>query len=955
MTTSFKILFGFLCALLPQFLLAQSPDLEKMKQWAYHLEMSRHFTEADLQKIADLKATCFVVSHTHWDKEWGSSFEQHHIPLVKLMDNVIEILENDPDYPVFMLDGQSSLVEDYLETRPEMRDRLTKLVQTNRLQVGPWYTQPDMLVSSGEEIVRNLLLGIQTAEKVGKSMKFGYTADNFGFCAQLPQIYRGFGIDRAAFYRGPDPASEIYKTIFKWKGLDGRAITVAYMLGPAGYLIFTWPYPVPEMPESYLIKSLGFILPHAVTNKILLPAGSDAEEADPNLPRTLKKLEQSFPNLKFKIATLDEYLDAALADNPVLPEHQGNLRSQSHSCAGAISSRMYLKQANATAYTNLEHFAEPYNAFAWLLTGRRYPASSLEHAWKELSENLSHDDMGGASYDGAYHLVNSRYYEANRLAETLAFRGMKTIVERIKTPDKSNLLKKPVVVFNPLNWARSGVVEFWLPVDQFSGGIRNPFKEQGFTSFKVQTLDGKDLPSVVTPETQIPDAKGMLRTRFLAPDIPACGYQTFLLVATKNPLHENRPKPTRMVENAKVRLTFAGDGRFDLLDKETGILYPGLHFFEDQHAPGNPWMFSPQGPVFSTIGLPAKIELIEENELHQTVRVTHDWQVPARKPGVEMTALKITSFITLTSSSKQISIYTEVENNACDHRLRVAFPVPVSCEKFTVGEQFGVQNHPVYDPANPPKGAWAQEYHPHLDWLDVSDDFGLALFDRGTPSVSVYRTENGSKILLTLIRATESHGGDIRPAITTERFSSEPQNLGAQMQGKYGFHYHIYPHEGNWETARVYQHAGNANVRLWPETLWRQDFPKWQAGPYGFQEIIQWPAGDLPTQGSWISVTPDGAQLSAIKKAETGNALIVRLFNTTPRATKFQLILAHAVKSVTAVNLLEQVASGLAEIHWKTAGKNQTQVQFELKPFEIFTLRFEVDTPAEKPWFHTKY
>lgn len=941
---------------LPLVIFAQKPDLAQMKQWAYHLKMSQHFTEADLQKIADLKATCYVVSHTHWDKEWGSSFEQHHIPLVKLVDNVIEILENDPDYPVFMLDGQSSLVEDYLETRPEMRERLVKLVKAERLQVGPWYTQPDMLVSSGEEIVRNLTIGIQTAEKVGKAMQFGYTADNFGYCAQMPQIYHGCGIERAAFYRGPDPKSEIYKTIFRWNGLDGEPITVAYMLGPSGYLIFTWPYPTPEMPECYLIKSLGFILPHAVTNKILLPAGSDAEEADPNLPVTLKKLEKSFPNLKFKIASMDEYLDAALADNPVLPEYQGNLRSRSRSCPGAISSRMYLKQANAVAYTNLEHFAEPFNAFAWLLTGRRYPGSSIEHAWKELAENLSHDDMGGASYDGAYHLVNSRYYEANRLAETLAFRGMKTIVEKIKTPDKSNLLKKPIVVFNSLNWARTGVAEFWLPVDQFRGSIRNPFKEQGFKSFKVQTLDEKEVPSVVTLETKVNDAKGMLRTRFLATDVPACGYRTFQLVATKDPLHEEHEKSTRILENDRLKLTFQEDGRFDLLDKDMGVLYPGLHFFEDQHAPGSPWSFSTKGHLFSTIGQSAKIALVEANDLNQTIRVQwHDWQVPARKPGVEMVPLRITSFITLTAGSKQVSIYTEVENQALDHRLRVAFPVPVTCDEFTVGEQFGAENHPVYDPANPPTGAWAQEYHPHLDWLDVSaDDLGLALFDRGTPSISVYRTKNGSKILLTLMRTTSSHGGDIRPAITTERFSSDEHNLGAQMLGKFGFHYSIYPHEGNWESAKVYQHAGNANVRLWPETLWRQDFPKWQAGPYGFEEIINWPEGDLPTEQSWISVSPAGTQLSAMKKSETGNALIVRLFNTTPQQTQFQMKFAHPVRSVAAVNLLEREVPGLPKVDWQQTG-SQTQVDFSLNGFEIITLRFEVETPPERRWYHTKY
>ncbi|MFH1738069.1 MAG: hypothetical protein ABIH23_03610, partial [bacterium] len=183
----------------------RAATLPELRQWADHLSDTHNLSDEDLTALAQSKFDCFVVSHTHWDKEWGFTLEQHNLRLVKLLDNTISILENDPRYRCFVLDGQSSLVKDYLETRPEMRDRVEELVTADRLLIGPWYTQMDTLTTSSEEIVRNLLLGIQTARNVGKEMKFAYTADNFGFCAQLPQIYRGFGIDRAALYRGPDP------------------------------------------------------------------------------------------------------------------------------------------------------------------------------------------------------------------------------------------------------------------------------------------------------------------------------------------------------------------------------------------------------------------------------------------------------------------------------------------------------------------------------------------------------------------------------------------------------------------------------------------------------------------------------------------------------------------------------------------------------------------------------
>lgn len=57
----------------------------------------------------------FIVSHTHWDREWYMSFESHRARPVELFDTLIETMEKTPDYKYFHMDGQTIVIEDYLE------------------------------------------------------------------------------------------------------------------------------------------------------------------------------------------------------------------------------------------------------------------------------------------------------------------------------------------------------------------------------------------------------------------------------------------------------------------------------------------------------------------------------------------------------------------------------------------------------------------------------------------------------------------------------------------------------------------------------------------------------------------------------------------------------------------------------------------------------------------------
>ncbi|HEV7236493.1 MAG TPA: hypothetical protein VGN15_09945, partial [Ktedonobacteraceae bacterium] len=168
-----------------------------------------------------------LVPHTHWDREWYQTFQQFRIRLVHVVDLLLDVLERDPDFSHFMLDGQTIVLDDYLEARPEAEERLKKQTRSGRVTVGPWYVQPDEFLVSGESLIRNFQIGLQRAAEFGEPMRVGYVPDCFGHIAQLPQILKGVGIDNAVFWRGV--GSEAHKSEFYWAAPDGTKTLVLHL------------------------------------------------------------------------------------------------------------------------------------------------------------------------------------------------------------------------------------------------------------------------------------------------------------------------------------------------------------------------------------------------------------------------------------------------------------------------------------------------------------------------------------------------------------------------------------------------------------------------------------------------------------------------------------------------------------------------------------------------------
>ena len=144
-----------------------------------------------------------VVSNTHWDREFRFSFEKTRHNLLRMLDTTLDILESDPAYHSFTMDGHTLMIEDYLTMRPEREPQVRKMIESGRLIIGPYYTLAEQFSIGHEALVRNLIYGRKLMDKYGaKYNTVAYTPSSWGQTGQYPQILADFGINKMMFYRG---------------------------------------------------------------------------------------------------------------------------------------------------------------------------------------------------------------------------------------------------------------------------------------------------------------------------------------------------------------------------------------------------------------------------------------------------------------------------------------------------------------------------------------------------------------------------------------------------------------------------------------------------------------------------------------------------------------------------------------------------------------------------------
>jgi len=402
----------------------------------------------------------FLVSHTHWDREWYEPFQVFRARLVKLIDKLLNILAADPDYTYFTLDGQTILLEDYLAIRPEREEELKQHIRSGWILIGPWYVLPDEFLVSPEALVRNLIWGHGLGRGFGGVMKVGYSPDPFGHIGQLPQILRGFGIDTAVLRRGlSDEPTELL-----WEAPDGSRVLLLYLregYDNAAHL--------PQEEGAFLsaiARLREALAPHAATQSLLLMNGTDHMEPQPWLPAAINMANRKTADEIIQ-SNLPAYIQAIRGELclEALPVVRGELRSpkRHHLLPGVLSSRIELKQRNFACQSLLEKWAEPFSAWATLLTKDEehasYWASLLRQAWRHLLENHPHDSICGCSIDEVAREMAIRFAWCQEIGRIVAEESLKALAGSVDTTTLSPGSSIPILVFNPTSGPRTDLVE----------------------------------------------------------------------------------------------------------------------------------------------------------------------------------------------------------------------------------------------------------------------------------------------------------------------------------------------------------------------------------------------------------------------------------------------------------------------------------------------------------------
>lgn len=419
-----------------------------------------------------------VVSHTHWDREWYLTFQQFRFRLVRLVEELLQILEGDPEYRHFMLDGQTVILEDVLDVRPDLEEPLRSFVRAGRILIGPWYVLPDEFLVSPEALVRNLLLGDRICRAWGAKMAIGYTPDPFGHISQLPQILRGFGIETAVFARGAGDAP----VEFRWAAPDGSEVLVCYLREHYDNAALL-PADEPGVAQV-LARVRDRLAPHAAASHLLLMQGTDHMRPRADLPRLIAAADRILPDrvLHSSLPACVAAVRAALGREGLdgLPVLRGEMRDPRRSpiLPGVLSARMWIKQRNHACQTLLERWAEPFSALAEMVgdaeTRRqedvedispsprpRVSASPcprislspfIRRAWRYLLENHPHDSICGCSVDAVHREMATRFDGCEQIGEEVTQTALEALAAQVEA-GKDGL--PALVVFNPSSTPRT--------------------------------------------------------------------------------------------------------------------------------------------------------------------------------------------------------------------------------------------------------------------------------------------------------------------------------------------------------------------------------------------------------------------------------------------------------------------------------------------------------------------
>lgn len=888
------------------------------------------------------KKKVFIISHSHWDREWYMAYEKHHMRLITLMDDLLELFKTDPDFDSFNLDGQTIILDDYLAVRPEKRAEVEAAIRAGKLRVGPFYILQDDFLISAEANMRNSQYGIKQASKYHEPMPVGYFPDTFGNMGQTAQMMQLAGLDTAAFGRGVTPTGfnnqtgqgdydSTYSEMW-WQGPDDSKVLAI--------LFANWYSNGNEIPvdkdaaKIYWDQKLADAERFASTPDLLFMNGVDHQPVQKDVTAAIKVANELYPDYEFVHSNFAAYVEALKADLPDdLSTIYGELTSQAtdgwYTLANTSSSRIYLKQENTKNSRLLENEAEPLLALSNTWTESKQ--DRLDYAWKTLLQNAPHDSICGCSVDPVHEGMMARYANSEAVGESIRDDALMRFAQQLDTTDFV-AGAKPFVAVNTTAAAKHE------PITVRVEYARAPFAEgkpsaqydkmqqlaAGLNDLAVVGADGQQVASrIVGKEVlfgyDLPDEAFRIPYMALyvdveiAPVMAPFSWATFGLIAAANTTTLPVMAAANVLENASLKVTLEDNGTLNVTDKETGHDYQNVLVFEDKGDMGNEYIFRESADELTVVTQDGKLSNVDhvvrvgasalQFDLTMMVPESADEKLLAeelavvditeRTAGRSKTLVPLVLHVTLTlvGDEKRLTVAVTGDNQVKDHRLRALVHTGLKSDN-----NFSESIYEVVKRPNTPAATWQNPTNPQhqRSFVELRGDQASVVV--GNYGLNEYEILNRDTIALTLLRCV-GELGDWGYFATPE----------AQCQGQFTADFSLQFTDGG-EDARIaaYQTARSTQVVIQTQQVKDND------------------NGAKANAGAYLSVSNPAFAVTA--SYQTADGYLVRGYNLTGDSQPLT-VTANGKTANAIVDLNNNVLS--------------TDVAADLKPAEIRTYRFD--------------
>jgi len=816
---------------------------------------------ADWAKQYSIRA----VANSHIDMAWLWPWTETVEVVRNTFGTVLQLMRQ---YPGFIY--AQSAAQDYVwleEKYPDLFKEIQQRVKEGRWEiVGGMWVEPDLNMPCGESLVRQILIAKRYfQQKFGVDVRIGWNPDSFGYNWQLPQIYKRSGLDYFITQKMSwNETTQFPYKLFWWESPDGSRILTYF---PHDY--------VNDIDPVRISQDVAEYVPKTGIPEILHLYGIGDHGGGPTrsmLDSALRWQDRpnSFPKLTF--GTVQSFFDDVEKQLPQasVPVWNNELYLQYH--RGVLTTQSETKKRIRQSEELLLN-AEKFSSLA-MLHGLTYPQEELNNDWKKVLFDQFHDVMPGSG-------IAINYVDAARDLAVVGLSGNKILssslmdlATRVNTEGEG----VPVVLFNPLSWARTDVTEVEV---QFPSNIAPQ------AGIEVRDSSGAILPSSVISRD---DATHTAKVRFVAKSVPAMGYAVFHLVqgAPATSAGSTLEASAEGMENEFVSLKVDPKTGCitSLVDKRDGreALAPGacgnlLQTFVDKPKDYDAWNidanFEDQKWDLKDA---EEVRLIENTPARAVIRVRKKFQNST-----------FVQDICMYPGVPRVDVNMQADWHEKHILLKVAFPVSVESKYATYEIPYGNIQRPTT--RNTPEEKAMFEV-PALRWGDLSDaSHGFSLL-------------NASKY------GYDAKGNVIRLSLLRSPADPDPH----ADEGFHEFTYALYPHAGDWKAAETERRGFELNYPLIPVAAATHE-------------------GALPASHSLIRIEPGNVILTAVKKAEDSDALVFRFFEFEGKTGEVRLRFPEAARQAALVNLMEKQDAPLA---LQDGGKETT---LTVHPHEIVTVK----------------